>query len=165
MNGRIIIDYEKKQIKYTKDFAACITDPTSDEYALLQRTRLDYPDFTVIRRTIKTNPTKKAYKGLTYDYMRNYINNHEPKATAAIVLAEFDEMKTIGDCHKNAFTYATIKKWFLNRYPAIAEFGLENNSKETAETTLENIIDESSFDNNDEDEFEDIENNEVVPAA
>ena len=53
-------------------FAKEMRNPQSDEYALLQRTRQDFPTFAVRTRQINTNPKKDTYKGLTYAYMKMY---------------------------------------------------------------------------------------------
>lgn len=33
-------------------------------------------NYTVVRKSIKKNPSKESYKGLTYEYMREYIESH-----------------------------------------------------------------------------------------
>ena len=76
----IKIDFVKNEIIMTRKFAAQASDPRSAEYALLQETRKAYPNFAVRKHTIKKNSSKECYKGLTYDYMRNYILTHESKA-------------------------------------------------------------------------------------
>ena len=57
--------------------------------------------------------------------METYILTHEPKETKAVVLDEFYNMRHIAECHKASYGYAVIKKWFLAKYPEIAEFGME----------------------------------------
>ena len=41
------------------------------------------------------------------------------------MLDEFYNMRHIAECHKASYGYAVIKKWFLAKYPEIAEFGME----------------------------------------
>ena len=41
----------------------------------------------------------------------------------AEAVAELDEMILIARCHTPNFSYATIKKWFLRKFPEVAEFG------------------------------------------
>jgi len=82
--------------------------------------RQDYPTFTVVRRSIKKAPTKETYAGLTFVYMENYIATH---ANAEQIKKVYDELRLIGACHKAS--YPTIKKWFLETYPEIIEFGIE----------------------------------------
>ena len=36
----------------------------------------------------------------------------------------YDELRLIGACHK--VSYPTIKKWFLETYPEIVEFGIDD---------------------------------------
>ena len=112
-------------IEMNTTFAKMIQNPLSDEYALLQKTRTENPGFTVRRRQIKSNRKKDTYKGLTYEWMRNHIETHEPEKTRKTKLEEFDEKIYISQCHGKRLRYPTIKKWFLNQYPDVAKFGLE----------------------------------------
>ena len=43
----------------------------------------------------------------------------------AEVVAEFDNMLLISQCHSKGYRYPTIKKWFLDKYPEISQFGME----------------------------------------
>lgn len=120
----IKVDHAKKTIFMDSAFYKNSSDPRNEEYAILQSTRRDYPKYKVERRTIKKNPEKKTYSGLTYAYMEDYILTHEPPETVEAVYEEFNEMILISQCHSPAFRYPTIKKWFLNKYPEIIKFGL-----------------------------------------
>ena len=95
----------------------------SAEYAHLQQVRRDYPTYKVIRHTIKRNAEKKTYKGLTYEYMEYYILTHGTKEERQKNFAEYNEMILISECHGKAYRYPVIKRWFLEKYPEIAEFG------------------------------------------
>lgn len=125
MKNTIRINYEKKIITYDREFAKQITNPYSDEFKKLQEVRAAYPNFSVKRHTIRKNENKETYKGLTYDYMYNYIVLHEMSAEREKVLKEFEELKLISECHALGKRYSTIKKWFLNKYPAVKEFGID----------------------------------------
>lgn len=83
---------------------------------------------------------KLYYKGLTYSYMRSYISTHEPKETLEEVLREFDEMILISQCHGRQLRYPTIKKWFLAKYPEVAQFGVEPEAVEDAAETQEQKV-------------------------
>ena len=131
----IKVDFINNEIIMTRKFAAQASDPRSAEYALLQETRKAYPNFAVRKHTIKKKSNKECYKGLTYDYMRNYILTHESKAAMAEVVAEFDNMLLISQCHSKGYRYPTIKKWFLDKYPEISQFGMDA----TAEEKLNNV--------------------------
>lgn len=143
MNGKLTVIPTKKLIVMDRTFARYYRDTMSEEYAHLQRVRGDYPMFAVVRRRIKKNTHQEHYAGLTYAYMEEYIRTHESKDTANEVLAEFQELKIISKCHSKSRRYAPIKKWFLEKYPAIEDFG-----KAKAPT--------ANFENFGDDEFESI---------
>ena len=67
MKNTLKMDYNNKLILMDRTFAKKAENTRSDEYAELQRVRKDYPDFKVMRRTIKTNPKKQTYPSLTYE--------------------------------------------------------------------------------------------------
>ena len=125
MKPIIRVNHKDKKIEMNKEFYKRIQNPKSEEYATLQMVRRDYPHYEECLRTIKRNSNKKTYKGLNYEYMETYILTHEPKETKAVVLDEFYNMRHIAECHKASYGYAVIKKWFLKKYPEIAEFGME----------------------------------------
>ena len=146
MKNALMINFEKNQIVMTRQFAKKCTDTRSPEYAHLQSVRRDYPDYAVITRQIKKNSSKKAYKVLTYDYMRDYIILHTAPEDEAAALAEFDELILISKCQQQSLRYPTIKKWFLAKYPEVAKFGAVEATEEAAgeaqeeETKSENVI-------------------------
>jgi hypothetical protein len=123
--SKMKVFYAEGIIEMNTTFAKMTQNPLSDEYALLQKTRMENPTFTVRRRQIKANPKKDTYKGLTYEYMGHYISTHEPDDHVDEVLVHFEELKLISQCHGKRLRYPTIKKWFLNRYPDVAQFGME----------------------------------------
>ena len=116
-------------------------NPLSEEYALLQKTRQDFPTFVVRTRQIKTNPKKDTYKGLTYERMRNHIATHESEEVVEEKLNAFDEMVYISKCHRGSLRYPTIKKWFLKEYPDVAKFGtVEIPEEDQEEAKSQNVI-------------------------
>ena len=54
--------------------------------------------------------------------MEDYILSHGTEAEIAKSLKEYRELRLITKCHGRGFRYPTIKKWFLEKYPAIDEF-------------------------------------------
>ena len=120
MKNDLRIDFTKNEIIMSRQFEKCASIAGSEEYRRLQAVRLDYPTFAVVRRQIKKAATKVTYAGLTYTYMENYIATH---ANAEQIKKVYDELRLIGACHK--VSYPTIKKWFLETYPEIVEFGIE----------------------------------------
>ena len=121
MKNDLRIDFTKNEIIMSRSFEKCASIAGSEEYRRLQLVRQDYPNFSVVRRSIKKAPTKETYAGLTYAYMEAYIAGHDQDGTIKKV---YDELRLIGACHK--VSYPTIKKWFLETYPEIVEFGIDD---------------------------------------
>ncbi len=120
MKNDLRIDFAKNEIIMSRQFEKCASIAGSEEYRRLQLVRQDYPTFSVVRRSIKKAPTKETYAGLTYTYMESYIANHD---NADAIRKVYDALRLIGACHK--VSYPTIKKWFLETYPEIVEFGIK----------------------------------------
>ena len=136
MKNTLKINHEERTIIMDRTLAKFAENTRSEEYAHLQQVRKDYPAYTVILRKIKTNPNKERYAGLTYDYMKRYIvrNVKDMKKRHGILL-ELDDMIFISECHSKGKRYPTIKKWFLNTFPEVKEFGLP---KEDEDDVMEN---------------------------
>lgn len=105
----------------------------SNEYNLLQRAKADNPQYSVVLKRIKTNPEKRIYKHLTYEYMREFISRH-PNAEARG--KELDEMILRAKCHMT--TYPKVKSWFLAAYPEIDDFTPEDYKQECEQTAVAN---------------------------
>ena len=118
--SRVRMLHEESTIEINKVFAKMAENPFSEEYAALQNLRKDYPVYKVRTREINKNPNKESWKGLTYAYMEDYIRTHSDMAT----MDEFNEKRLISKCHSNAFRYPVIKKWFLEKFPEVANFGV-----------------------------------------
>ena len=140
MKNILKINHEEGIITMDRTFAKNAENTRSEEYAHLQSVRRDYPNYTVIRREIKKNPNKECWKGLTYEYMENYIIGHEGDDTRDLVLKEFAEMRLIAECHSKCHRYPVIKKWFLDKYPEIANFGMAAPATEESPDTQSNKI-------------------------
>ena len=118
------IDHTNRTIIMDRTFAKNAEIVGSPEYNQLQACRKDYPTYTVVQRHIKRNPAKECYRGLTYEYMEDYIMTHGPNETRLANYKEFNEMRLISECHGKAFRYPVIKNWFMEKYPEIANYGL-----------------------------------------
>ena len=123
MKNTLKIDFDNKTIIMDRTFAKKVEDTRSDEYSHLQIVRKDYPDYRVITRTIKRNPNKKTYNGLTYEYIENYILGHGNDEEVQEALSEYRKLREIAKCHGKGKGYPVIKQWFLNRYDEIEQFG------------------------------------------
>lgn len=138
------IDYIAKEIILYKWFAKKAKYKDSPEYHKLMEVVRDFPTYTIrIREDIKVNPSQEHYNGLNYDYMESYILKYESNDTVAEVMAEYENLKDISKCHSTGRRYSTLKKWFLKKYPEIAQFGMpelseeETQENEEVENTLE----------------------------
>ena len=145
--SKVKVLHDKSAIEMNKIFAKMIENPQSDEYALLQKIRQDYPVYKVRVRQINKNPNKETFKGLTYEYMRNYIITH-PKGIKKndegkdvnVLLEKFEELKLISQCQAKSRRYPVIKNWFLAQYPEIAKFGMDAAEEEEKQDKKDNVI-------------------------
>ena len=133
MKMMLKVDHENGQIVMNKAFDKLAANVFSEEYKILQGARQDYPTYIVVRRTIKKNPNRECYRGLTYDYMRDYIDRYEPEETRESVQAELENMIQISRCHSQCKRYPVIKQWFLEKYPDVKNFGIEPLAEESFE--------------------------------
>jgi hypothetical protein len=122
-SSAIRIDHFNKKILISKSFQKATMNPNSNEYKELAAVMANHPTYEIAQRAIKTNPKKDTYKGLTYEYMRDYIILHSTPEEEAAAVAEFDELILVSKCHSQSLRYPTIKKWFLTKYPSANEFG------------------------------------------
>ena len=125
MKSIIKIDYANRVIHYNKVFETKASDPNSREYEQLVRCCQQFPNFRIERRTIKKNPSKETYAGLTYEYMESYIKLHGTLVDVQKNIKEFEELRLVSECHSKGKRYPIIKKWFLEKYPEVAKFGME----------------------------------------
>lgn len=117
------IDFETETIIMNAAFAKAASHVGTKEFRQLQEIHRDYPTFRITTRTIKRNSNKESYRGLTYEYMERYIATHD-----ADMMKVFDEMRLISECH--SVRYPTIKKWFLETFPEVAQFGVTETVEE-----------------------------------
>ncbi len=131
----IRIDETKRTIEVTKAFAKEASKFGTKEYKDLQEVRRDYPNFKVV--TKKTTSKANGFKGLTLEYMENYIKGHDNEENEFMnefyTLCGKDQEGKKVEFAETA-SYGEIKKWFLMQYPEIKEFHnrLENILKKTA---------------------------------
>ena len=124
MTNYLKVLHDTNVLLMDKAFAKNSSIVGSREYNMLQEARKAYPRYKVQTRRIRKNKAKECYKGLTYDFMEDYILTHEPADTLDVVLNDFSEMLLISQCHSKAFRYPVIKKWFLEKYPEIKRYGM-----------------------------------------
>ena len=135
MKNTLRFDHNARCIVMDRTFYKNSSNIRFEEYAMLQRGRQDYPTYTPVLKRIRRNPNKETYKGLTYAYMERYIQIHEEVENIDTVMAEYREMRLISECHGKARRYPAIKKWFLNKYPEVEQFGKDEGNGEVAVET------------------------------
>lgn len=103
MNTGLTINAAANTIEMTKEFARKAKYFGTDEYKLLQDARKDYPTFSVAtRKTV----SKESYKGLTINYMYNYIKKHPQTLKQLALVCDYLGFEGIGT-HSFRKWYAT----------------------------------------------------------
>lgn len=120
----IVVDCSTRTIILSSAFAKKAFIHGTSEYEQLKSVRSDFPEFRLDTRQFKTNTKQDRHKGLTYDYMRWYIDRVEDENNAPAVLAGLESLIAISKCHSTGRRYATVKEWFFNRYPNVKTFGM-----------------------------------------
>jgi hypothetical protein len=116
------IDPTTSTIALSSAFKKKAFTPGTTEYAEFMAVRREFHDYKLAVREFKTNTKQDRHKGLTYKFMREYITAHENAPSP--VLEVLEDMIGTSKGHSLGKRYPTIKAWFLNRYPAYAEFGM-----------------------------------------
>lgn len=100
----------------------------TEEYTQLQKARKDYPTYSVVTRK---SVSKESYKGLTINYMYNYIKKHPETVvmednTEMSTLEVFREIAGLDESGKKLVNvetafYGEIRAWFLDIYPEVKD--------------------------------------------
>ena len=122
----------KKTIEMTKAEAKAAGKIGSEKFNELREYMNIYPTFTI---DIKAPAKRKVeFRGLTYEYMKNYIKKNDDEDGK--IMAEFNALialdkknKVEGAEHLEAAGYLDVKKWFLAKFPEIKNFKDENAKK------------------------------------
>ena len=109
MKSNIVLS-ENGNLVATKKFLNNAKYFGTPEYYELRKAMADNPNCKVVARTIRRNPEKKTYKGLTYENMLTFISAVEP--TAAL---EFEFAKKRSVVQRNSYRW--MVKWFEARFP------------------------------------------------
>ncbi len=110
-SNNIIINIMDKTIELSKQYAAAAKHYGTNEYKVVQAARRDNPDYQIIIKSAK-KPKRKVdnFKGLTYGYMKTYIQTKHPDR-----MAEFTRLMESNDKDEK-LSYFEIKDWFLGFY-------------------------------------------------
>lgn len=121
-NINITINAKNRTIEMNKTTAAAAPKFGTEAYKMLQEARRDNPGYRVITKAKKA--AKPAYKGLTFEYMKKYIEKHddEDKTIMAdfLMLRAKDEMSE--DYLADSASYTEIKEWFFKKFPEIEAY-------------------------------------------
>ena len=122
--GTLTLNHKNNTIEISKKFASAAAKYGSNEYSILREVRRENPDFKVVEVSRKASKsTKPSFKGLTYEYMEEYILSHDDKdEMMKTYLTLRGETKEAEDANATSQTYMEIKDWFLASYPDIAKF-------------------------------------------
>ena len=92
--------HENHEIVLYKWFAEKSKNPRNPEFKKLISYTTSFPTYKiVIRDDIEVNANQEHYNGLTYEYMKWYIEKYEPKETREEVLSELESRIDISKCH------------------------------------------------------------------
>lgn len=149
------IFHKESKIVMDRTFAKNAENTMSKEYAHLQQVRKDYPEYIVMVKTIKKNHNKNTYRGLTYEYMYDYIATHKElsQEKKEKLKSDLDAKIRISKCQALQYRYPVIKKWFIDKFPEIKKFAetgvkiIEEEQKEleATPTTIEELKIASGF--------------------
>ena len=87
MKNTYKIDFVNNTLTMTKAFEDAASNPTSQEYKLLQQIRADFPGLTIIRKTRRAPKKARPTKNLTYANMEKYMSVFQ---NADELLAQFE---------------------------------------------------------------------------
>lgn len=112
------INYERKTIEITKAFSKKAKVYNSEEYKELVDACQKFPTYvlTIVESKKANRNHKESYKGLTFDFMGNYIKTHsENKEEDLKALRQMTGKVNDGEL-ENKKCYPDIKKWFLSKF-------------------------------------------------
>ena len=131
------INHQTHTLELPKSFANKASKYGSEEYRVLTAAQNDFPSYKIIISPSAKRKVKDNYKGLTYAYMKEYIEkqeNHDEKLNAFYTLIGADiDKETASPAH-----YTAVKKWFLKEFPEIIDYQNKRDKliQETKETKV-----------------------------
>ena len=116
MKNTYKIDFVNNTLTMTKAFEDAASNPTSQEYKLLQQIRADFPGLTIIRKTRRAPKKARPTKNLTYANMEKYMSVFQ---NADELLAQFEVVKTCS--LEQPSPYKFVRDWFETQFPKYKE--------------------------------------------
>lgn len=116
MKNTYKIDFVNNTLTMTNAFEDAASNPTSQEYKLLQQIRADFPGLTIIRKTRRAPKKARHTKNLTYANMEKYMSVFK---NSVELLAQFEVVK---ECSKQQPSpYKFVLDWFKVQFPNYKE--------------------------------------------
>lgn len=119
--ANITINERNRTLEITKKFAYAAARFGSDEYKEL-KARSEFPTYKVVTKI--NRKARSGYNGLTYSFMERYIKSHDNEQQT--IYEEFQTLRGKSDnaisLNAESLSYAEIKVWFLDKFPAFKEF-------------------------------------------
>ena len=100
--------------------------PNSPEYNELVGLLTKHLNFKIVEKEIKKAKGKETYKGLTSDFIKQYISIQKNKETLEV---QYKEAFKLGK-------FPLVRKWFLDTFK---NFDMENAKEEIAKAVLDQI--------------------------
>lgn len=110
----------------------------SDAFETLVKLRNDHQGLQVRAREIAKNEDKVSYEGLTYGYMREFIEAREGD-NAAAVLEKLEKTIELSKSFRAPYLY--VRNWFLKMYGKDLPRYMKKNG-DTLDNTAEDMNDE-----------------------
>ena len=118
------INYITMTIEMTKAESKAAGKIGTEEFKNMLSLMQQFPNYKIQVATRAATKKTCDYKGLTYDYMEKYITSHDDEKKS--IMAEYKDLRGESDEAKDALadscSYQGIRKWFLEKYPEIAQF-------------------------------------------
>ncbi len=118
------INYTSMTIEMTKAESKAAGKVGTEAFKEMLSLMQQFPNYKIQVATRAATKKSCDYKGLTYDYMKKYIQTHDDEQKT--IMAEFEMLRGESNEAKNALaescSYQEIKEWFLNKFPAIKQF-------------------------------------------
>ena len=116
MKNTYKVDFVNNTLTMTKAFEDAASNPTSQEYKLLQQIRADFPGLTNIDKARRAPKKARPTKNLTYKHMEQYMSVFQ---NADKLLAQFEVVK---ECSKQQPSpYKFVRDWFEAQFPKYRE--------------------------------------------
>ena len=106
-NQEIFVDHMNDTIYVSADFIKKAGIPGTYEYETFKIMKNDNPAYKIERKTVSSS--KKVYKGLTIDRMRDYIALKDKAA-----MEDFNHV--CAEARVRGHAYPRVKSWFVHKY-------------------------------------------------